>query len=210
MQGNIYRQALIIIAAMAVPIVPFVAIGELPGEQWLSNADDNALAFALTGGGLLALDILLPVPSSIVGSLLGSRLGWGAGFLSAWSGLCIGNLVGFLLARLAVTRLDRKMPGFSEQNTLIVVFLTRPVPIVAEAMVITAGIARMPLAHFVAVSAAGNAIYAAVLSANGAMLVPDAMLGPWLIVPMLLPVFGWLVWHVFAARHDKRGETAGP
>jgi len=209
MPGSIYRQALIIIAAMAVPIVPFVIIGELPGEQWLSRADENAWLFALTGGGLLAVDIFLPVPSSIMGSLLGSRLGLGAGFIAAWSGLVAGNVVGYLLARFAVTRLDRQVPAFAEQKTLMVVFLTRPVPIIAEAMVITAGIARLPFRHFLVVAAAGNGIYAAALAANGALLVPDSLLGPWLIVPMSLPVVGWATWHAFAARRvavDESGD----
>ena len=208
MPGSIYRQALIIIAAMAVPIVPFVVIGELPGAQWLSNADDSAFQFALTGGGLLALDIFLPVPSSIMGSLLGSRLGLGMGFLTAWLGLVAGNLLGFVMARFAVARLDTRVPPFSEQKTLLVVFLTRPVPVIAEAMVLTAGIARMRLGQFIGVSAAGNAIYAGALAANGAMLVPDYLVGPWLVMPMLLPVVGWFAWRFYAGRQLASDEAA--
>ena len=82
MNKKLSRQLAIIIAALLVPIVPFVIIGELPGERWLSATDDDALRFALAGGGLLALDILLPVPSSIVATLLAARLG-----LSPWARL---------------------------------------------------------------------------------------------------------------------------
>jgi hypothetical protein len=46
-----------------MPIVPFVIIGELPGERWLTANDENAMLFALTGGGLLIADVVLPMPS---------------------------------------------------------------------------------------------------------------------------------------------------
>ena len=74
-----------------IPIVPFVVIGELPGERWLSATDGSALVFAFTGGGLLTLDVLLPIPSSIVIALMGGRLGFYAGWFSAWLGLTAGN-----------------------------------------------------------------------------------------------------------------------
>ena len=65
MPGKIYRQSIVIIAALLVPILPFVIIGELPGERWLSSADENAWLFGLTGSGLLMLDIALPDMSGL-------------------------------------------------------------------------------------------------------------------------------------------------
>ena len=62
MPGTKTRQSLVIIAALLIPILPFVIIGEIPGEQWLSSADEDAFAFALAGSGLLTIDILLPIP----------------------------------------------------------------------------------------------------------------------------------------------------
>jgi hypothetical protein len=56
------RLIIVVLLAVLIPVVPFVLLGELPGERWLSAADDNALQFALTGAGLLAADALLPVP----------------------------------------------------------------------------------------------------------------------------------------------------
>ena len=70
------RSVLIIAAALCIPLVPFFIIGEMPGERWLSAADEHAGLFALAGAGLLAIDVLLPVPSSIVGTMLGARLGF--------------------------------------------------------------------------------------------------------------------------------------
>jgi uncharacterized membrane protein YdjX (TVP38/TMEM64 family) len=189
MTEHVKRQLAVIIAALLIPIVPFVIIGELPGEQWLSATDDDALTFALTGGGLLAADILLPVPSSIVATLLAARLG-------------------FLLARFAFKRLQSWLPPFPESTTLALVFLSRPVPVVAEATALAAGATGIPVLHFLLVCAGGNFVYAIILAGNGAAFVPGALAGPGLAVPMLLPVVAWFAWRRFASRRHADGDAA--
>ncbi len=208
MPKKIYRQSIVIIAALLVPILPFVIIGELPGERWLSSADDDALLFGLTGSGLLMLDIVLPIPSSILGTLLGARLGFWPGVVSTWMGLLAGNMLGYALARLALTRLRSWFPPFPETTTLVLVFLSRPVPIIAEAMSLAAGATRMPALSYFSVCAAGNAIYAIVLAGNGAMLIPESLAGPGLIVPMVLPVIAWTIWRRLAKGQKMAGDEA--
>ncbi len=206
MNEKTYRLMIVIIATLLVPIVPFVIIGELPGEQWLSGTDDNALLFGLTGSGLLAADIALPVPSSIVATLLAARLGFWPGLVATWCGLITGNMLGFLLARFATTRLRSRLPELPESTSLALVFLSRPVPVVAEAMALTAGVTGMPALRFFMACSAGNLVYAIVLAGNGAALVPNALAGPGLVVPMLLPVAAWLVWRQWAKRQETVGE----
>ena len=208
MPKKIFRQSIVIIAALLVPILPFVIIGELPGEQWLSWADEDAWLFGVTGSGLLMLDIVLPIPSSILGTLLGARLGFWPGFVSTWMGLLAGNMLGYALARLALTRLRSWIPSFPETTTLALVFLSRPVPIVAEAMSLAAGATRMPALPYFSVCAAGNAIYAIVLAGNGATLIAESLAGPGLIVPMLLPVIAWMIWRRLAKGQKLTGEKA--
>jgi len=192
MQNKALRRFGVIIAALLIPILPFVIIGELPGDTWLSATDDDALLFGLTGSGLLVLDIALPVPSSIVGSLLGARLGFWAGFAATWTGLTAGHLLGYGVARLALTRWRPDLP---ESPAMVIVFLSRPVPILAEAAALTAGANCMPVGRFVLACASGNAVYAGALAANGAALLPDALTGgPGLLLPMLLPVAAWGLW----------------
>ena len=196
------RQLVVIIAALSVPIVPFVIIGELPGETWLSSVDDNALLFGLTGSGLLTLDILLPIPSSILGTFLGARLGFWPGLLFTWTGLVAGNLIGFSIARFASARIRSWLPAFPRKTTQALVFLSRPVPVVAEAVALAAGATRMPIHQFLLLCASGNAIYAIVLCGNAAALVPDALAGPGLVVPMLLPVLAWAIWQAMS-KHEE-------
>lgn len=188
------KSALVILVAILIPILPFAIIGELPGERWLSAADDDAFLFGLTGAGLLAADVLLPIPSSVLGTLLGARLGFVPGLLWCWAGLIAGNLIGYLTGSLLLARFGARLP---RAPTLAILFISRPVPVFAEAVTFTAGADRMPLGSFLSVSAAGNLIYALALAGNGAALLPDALAGPGLILPMALPVAAWLLWRRF-------------
>jgi membrane protein DedA with SNARE-associated domain len=194
------RFTLVLILALCIPLVPFLAIGELPGERWLSATDDNALRFGAFGAGLLAGDVLMPIPSSIVGTLLGARLGFLPGLLWCWAGLMLGNLIGYGGGRLLLSRLA---PPAAETPTLLVLFASRPVPVLAEALTFTAGAQGLPIMPFLLTSAAGNLLYALVLSGNGAALIPDAALGPGLIVPMATPVAAWLIWRSLARSGGK-------
>ena len=62
------RVAAVVVAALLVPIIPFVVIDELPGERWLSNTGEDALA----GPGLV-LPMLLPVVGWLVWRWHGRR-----------------------------------------------------------------------------------------------------------------------------------------
>lgn len=203
-KNKLFRQCITIIIALAVPIIPFAIIGEMPGETWLSVSDDNALLFAVTGSGILALDIVLPFPSSIVGTLLSARLGFLPGFFAILVGLTTGHSIGYFLGRLALKPIHAELP---EVPTLLVVFLSRPVPVLAEAMAIASGAAAMPFTHFLGVVSAGNAVYAAVLATNGAAMLPEALLGPGLLIPMILPVLAWAIWRWLSKRQSHATES---
>jgi uncharacterized membrane protein YdjX (TVP38/TMEM64 family) len=198
MNANSLRVAFVIVLALAVPLVPFALVGELPGDRWLSARDANALDFALTGGALLAADVMLPIPSSIIGTLLGARVGFAYGFLAAFIGMMAGQTAAYWLARLFAWRW-RPQLATAEAPALAVIFVSRPVPVLAEAVALTAGATRVHFGRFCVAAAAGNALYAAALAGNGAALLPQSLAGPGLILPMLLPVVAWLLW-----RHYRR------
>jgi len=198
-----FKILLLIAVVLLIPIVPYLVIGELPGEQWLSATDSSALVFALTGGGLLTLDVILPIPSSVVIALMGGRLGFFAGFVSAWLGLTIGNMIGYGVGRLWPQKL---VPDFSESPTLIMLILSRPVPILAEAVAIAAGATRIRVIHMFTTCAVGNLIYAGILAANGAALLAADLTGPGIILPLFVPVIGWLLWRWWV-RKDRKEEA---
>jgi membrane protein YqaA with SNARE-associated domain len=199
----------VVLSALLIPVVPFLVVGELPGERWLSDADDNALHFALSGTALLAADVLLPIPSSIIGAMLGARLGFMPGWFWAWLGMTLGNLVGYATGRLLLGRFGTRLP---RAPTLAALFMTRPVPVLAEAMTFTAGAERLPLLPFTAACALGNALYALVLALDGAAMLSTGMTGAGLVIPMALPVAAWLLWRLHrrnAAARLEPGDNGG-
>lgn len=196
------RLTIVLIVSMLLPILPFIVVGELPGERWLSQNDENALLFAITGSSLLAADIALPVPSSIVGTALGARLGFSRGFLWCWGGLMAGNLLGYAMGHLFPRRFITDLPRAPSE---VVLFLSRPVPVLAEAATVVAGANRLDLRPFLAATALGNAVYAAVLCANASLWLPGDWRGPALALPMLLPALAWLLWRHVA---ERRGEPS--
>lgn len=193
------RALVVLLAAVLVPLVPFAVIGELPGERWLLAASGDALRFGSTGAGLLALDVLLPIPSSVVGALLGGRLGLWPGLAFAWSGLCLGHAIGYGLGRLLPARFASELP---RAPTLAIVFVSRPVPVLSEAVAIAAGVERMNALHYMASAALGNLVYAGAMAANGAALLPAGLAGAGLIAPMSVPVVAYALWRVLARRRS--------
>jgi uncharacterized membrane protein YdjX (TVP38/TMEM64 family) len=190
------RTALILTLIVLVPIIPFAILGELPGESWLDE-QQGSLAIGSLGAGLLAADVFLPIPSTVVGSLLGLRLGFVLGALWAWSGLFTGNLLGYLAGRLALRKAGLELPAW---HTGLALFVTRPIPILAEAVAIAAGAGRVPIATFVVASLTGNAVFAIVLAASGTALVSEHWAGIGLAAPMALPALGWWLLRVMRKR----------
>ena len=187
-----WTRALYVLALAAlVPLVPFAVIGELPGERWLVATSHDALRFGATGALLLAGDVLLPIPSSVIGALLGGRLGFWSGFAFGLLGLCAGHAVGYGLGRLAPARFTSDLPT---APSISLVLLSRPVPVLAEAVAIAAGATRMSFARYAAAAGIGNAAYAGALAANGAALLPDGLAGPGLILPLALPVIAYALY----------------
>jgi hypothetical protein len=93
-----------------------------------------------------------------------------------------------------------ELPGerwLSARDGSALLILSRPVPVLAEAMAIAAGATRTPVMHMLAACAAGNAVYAGILAADGAALLAADWTGPGIILPLLLPVAGWGLWRWF-------------
>lgn len=183
---------MVAVAAVLVSL-PFAIVGELPGERWLSAADARAPLFAGIGALLLAVDVLLPVPSSAVGVMLGARLGLSLGFACCLLGLVAGHLLGYGLGRLAPERWAGRAPS---APGWLAVFLSRPVPVLAEALALSAGATRMPLRDFLPAVLLGDTLYAAALGAAGAKWLSAGAYTLALVVPMvLIATAAWAVRH---------------
>lgn len=91
---SLRRIVLTCIIATLVPVIPFLIVGEIPGDQWVRSQGDD-LMFGLAATALLAADCVAPVPSSVMMTLLGARLGLWEGWLWSLAGLVSANLLGY-------------------------------------------------------------------------------------------------------------------
>jgi len=131
-------------------------LGERPGGQvWLT----------LTVAGLLAGDLVLPVPSSVLMTLAGYLLGLLPGALAAFAGAWCSALIGFGLCRRYGQRAFTRLVGEREAQrfaTLLetygawAILLSRAVPLLTETTSCLAGLSPMPFSRFAALSAAGT------------------------------------------------------
>lgn len=157
---------LLAVAAVAVPLVPFLLVGarlDHAVAAWLDPPPPPATLAALEVA-VLAADILLPVPSSVVATLGGSVLGVVAGTACAWLGMTLGAAAGWAVGRLAggralagIDAADRAALDRQERRLgPAFIVLTRPLPLVAEAAAILCGAAGVSGPGFIAWAAAGN------------------------------------------------------
>ena len=195
---------LLVVVGVAVPLIPFLAFGTRLDEwilDWITPPPAPGV-LALLEVGVLAVDLLLPVPSSVVATLGGATLGVAAGTVCAWVGMTAGSLAGWWLGRAAGGRALNRLAAedlqmLQQQERRLgpmLVVLTRPVPLLAEAAALVAGAAGMPLRDFFLAAATGNGLLALVWSALGAAGREAGSLPMALLAALVLPVaLAWLV-----------------
>ena len=192
----------------ALILVPFLFFGEAI-EAWFAGLarPEAGVARGVFGAvlfGLLALDVLLPVPSSLASTLCGVVFGLWGGFWLSFGAMTVSCVIGYGLGRLCAGY-ARRLIG-ERENALLRLFLRRhgapalvalrTVPVLAEASVLFAGLGRMGAGRAAWPLLLGNAavslIYAWVGDAGRS---PDAMLPAFLgslAVSALLMAGAWL------------------
>ncbi len=106
---------------------------------------------------LLSVDIFLPVPSSVISTVSGWRLGWLQGTLATWIGMTIGAIIGYLFALWLGPRFAGWFcPGDDLEGMKVlmrrfgpsVLVMTRAIPVFAEASVLMAGLHQLAFKRF--------------------------------------------------------------
>jgi uncharacterized membrane protein YdjX (TVP38/TMEM64 family) len=156
---DLLRSFPLVVAVLLVPIIPFVLMGGRI-DEWFDDWRERSHDPWVTAGvviGVLATDIFLPIPSSMVSTAAGGQLGWLVGTLASTLGMSLGSIAGFALARglgETFTRWFTKRESLEQMNTLSqrfgpsIIVLTRGLPILAEASVLLLGMKRMPWRRF--------------------------------------------------------------
>lgn len=163
---------LLLLSIAAAVIVPFLLFGaqlEATAHAWLQGAASRPwLAVGLIVA-LLGSDVVLPIPSSIVGVFAGATLGVAYGAAAIWCGLMLGCVIGYWLGRLLPTRVVASSPALGKAGPLMLA-ATRAVPVLAETGIIAAGAARLGFGQVVAVTALANLLVAFAYAGAGALL----------------------------------------
>ncbi|HEY4310140.1 MAG TPA: VTT domain-containing protein [Pirellulales bacterium] len=175
---DLVRWTVAVTLVLLVPIIPFLSFGdslEAQVERWFDTAL-SPMATAAIVVGILASDILLPVPSSFVSTLAGARLGFLGATAVVWLGMTLGAMIGFALARAFGRPLAqrfssaddlRRMEALGEDRGPAVLALTRPLPVLAEASVLLLGAVGVPWRRFLPVVALANLGLAAAYAGLG-------------------------------------------
>lgn len=176
----VIRASLMLVVLLAVPIIPFLVLGKSFEQQvndWL--ADESETAIHLQGvavAGLLASDIFLPIPSSMIITMAGGRIGFWLSSLYSWIGMTAGAVLGFGFAKFCGPAFARR---FAEPEDLAriehvsqrigpyVLVATRPLPILAEACVLMMGTTNLTWRRFLPPVAAMNLAVAMFYTAFG-------------------------------------------
>lgn len=137
---------------------------------------DRSLRTALIGAGLLVSDVLLPIPSSLVIMLNGKVFGAALGTVISLAGTMGSSLVGFYIGRCGGPLLDRIMSPeeHARGNAMLTkwgplaIIITRPIPLLAESVIVMAGTSLMSWRTMLLASIAGNIPACAIYAAAGA------------------------------------------
>jgi len=195
------RKLLIAVVLLsALILVPFILWEERMNELAASliNARHSSVTVAAAVAILLAADVALPIPSSLLSTSGSYLLGFSTGLFASWFGMTAGCVIGYGLGRYAgrsvllkftsAREMEQSAADLTAKGDWILV-ASRAVPMLAEASVIMAGVLCRPFPRFLLVCSLANLGISMVYAAVGAFSVradsflfafAGAILVPWI------------------------------
>lgn len=173
----VLRRAMLPVLVLLGVLVPFFLFGDRIGywtQASIEDADDPTVA--LLAIVLLAGDVFLPVPSSLVSLSVGGALGLWMGSAAIWTGMTLGCLVGWAAGRGLLAPVDRAMA--LQQNSqptwgVWSLILFRPIPVLAELSVLVTAARGMGLGAHTLACGLANIPIAVIYAHFGAALLGD-------------------------------------
>jgi len=203
--ANIYRWSFLCAGILAIILVPYFLFGaqiEAWTEAMLRSAEHQSGWVALVLSSLLAVDILVPVPSSLVSTAAGFLLGFVPGTVASWIGMTVSCIAGYYLGAKLGCPVANQVVGSVELGRLQamhhrfgdwVIVVSRPVPVLAEASVLFAGISHMPLYRFLLLSTLSNLGISVVYATVGAFSATSSSFLLAFAASILVPLAGMMV-----------------
>lgn len=167
-------------------------------RSWMAGAGWPGAAAVI---GLLAIDIFIPVPSSIVMVLSGAVFGVWWGSLLAFMGSVGGEWLGFELARRYGSSWFSRFIGSEDERDRLdrilathgvaAIAITRALPVVMETMSVVAGLSSMPRKTFLIASAIGTAPIVVIYAYAGAVSRSSGSVVPAVVILIAVAAGGW-------------------
>jgi len=199
--------AAVILSKVLIENVMGFSIGDL-ASAWIVRAGAGSAATIVA---LLAADLFLPIPSSIVMVLSGAAFGVWWGSALALVGSVGGEWLGFELVRHYGRRASAAIVGDDEIDRLSRVFarhgaaviaVTRALPVVMETMSVVAGLSTMTRRTFLAASLVGTGPVVLVYAYAGKVSRDAGSTLPAVIMLVAVAAFGWVMYR--AKIEDRR------
>lgn len=177
-------------------------------ESIIQSFQNRPDQFGIIACLLLMSDLLLPIPNTIIMTALGLSCGLWKGILFAFTGQMLAGLSGYGVGRLFSKRLALKLLGEKDhllgtdllkKNGFWVIAATRALPLLPEALSVSAGLLKMPFLHFISALACGSFAVSVIFVAIGAKLGQHSAWA--LALSVLIPVTLWLVSRKITAKY---------
>lgn len=218
MLGAVLRWSLFTSTVLALVLVPFLLFEESVARlsETLLQGSAGRLSVGAAVVLLLASDLFLPVPSSLVATASGLLLGLVPGMAATWVGMQSGALAGYGVGRLAGRRFAARTVGEAELRRAtraharwggLFLIASRAVPVLAEGSVVIAGVASMPLLRFFVCVGLSNLAIAAVYAGVGAYVRDVNTFFMAFAASVLLPGSLMLAHRALAARAARRSAA---
>ena len=171
-------------------------------SSWIRGAGAGSAATIIA---LLAADLFLPIPSSLIMVLAGAAFGVAGGAALSIVGSVGGEWLGFELVRKYGRRASASIVGDDEIDRLSRVFnkhgaaaiaVTRARPVVMETMSVVAGLSTMPRSTFLIASLVGTAPIVVVYAYAGALSRETGSTVPAIVMLIAVAAFGWILYRV--------------
>ena len=208
--------SVLVLAAILIPFFLFEDQFNALAARLASGEASNWYS-AIAIGGLLGSDVLLPIPSSLVSAAAGVLLGFWRGVAVIWTGMTVSCLIGYVIGAKSAGAARRFVgpDGLTRASALadrygeMMLVVSRPVPVLAEASVIFAGLVRTPFGRFFAMVAWSNLGIAIAYAAIGAFSMQAESFLVAFLGAIALPGFAVLaarLWFGPAGRRNGTGE----
>jgi uncharacterized membrane protein YdjX (TVP38/TMEM64 family) len=165
----------VLFCAILVPFFLFADRIDVWLTRFLSGQNGSAI-IALILSGLLAGDIVLPIPSSVISAACGYTLGAPLGLLVSWFGMTLGCLGGYYIGQrsrkvryFSSNGQTGKMEMFFSRYGNWTLMICRAIPVLAESSVVYAGFCGMPFTNFLWMTVLSNLGISAVYAFTGAL-----------------------------------------